>query len=297
MLTGLAIQGREILLNKILGINSTEVLNTPAVDIPAAAGYVSPAEELKRTLNQIKAEAITSDGREVDYKAILQSQTYSQYRSLTSELANFDYLVLKAPDEQMAFWINLYNALVIDAVIQAEVQKSVTESWLGILGFFQKAAYLINGQRFSLTDIEHAVLRANRGFPYFPGPHFAANDPRLGAVLDGLDPRIHFALNCASRSCPPIGVYHPNRIQQQLELAARSFINGDSEVDYDRKTISISRIFRWYVEDFGGERGVADFLFRYLELPEKGIPARGQIREFRLNYHPYDWSLNKTFLG
>ena len=273
------------------------MLNTPAVGIPAAAGYASPAEELKRTLNQIKAEAITSDGLESDYKAILPSQTYSQYRSLTSELANFDYLVLKAPDEQMAFWINLYNALVIDAVIQAKVQKSVTESWLGILGFFQKAAYLINGQRFSLTDIEHGVQWANRGFPYFPGPHFAVNDPRSGAVLEGLDPRIHFALNCASRSCPPIGVFHPDQLYLQLDLAARSFINADSVIDYERKTISISRFFRWYAVDFGGKNGVINLLTRYLKVPENGRPVPGQFEKFRLIYHPYDWGLNTTNPG
>jgi len=74
--------------------------------------------------------------------------------------------------------LKTHNTLVIDAVIQFGVKYSVTEGRLGVLAFFERAAYQIGGHRFSLTDIEHGILRTNRGFPYLPGSHFASDDPR-----------------------------------------------------------------------------------------------------------------------
>jgi hypothetical protein len=183
---------------------------------------------------------------------------------------------------------------VIDGVIQGKVQNSVTESWLGVLGFFQKTAYRINGQRFSLTDIEHGVLRGNRGFPYFSGPHFANSDPRLESIISNFDPRIHFALNCASNSCPPIGIYTPENIQEQLDLAARNFINNDLKVDQDGNQISVSKIFQWYLADFGGEKALVEFLKQYLLDGESRKWIIENQSTLKVKFHSYDWGLNKT---
>lgn len=289
----LYIDYREKYLNRILRVNPDAVLNSPETSGGEVPGSSSLDREIKESLNRIKADAISPDGRQVDYSSIANSHSYLEYRKLVSLLGEFDFRSLSSRDEKLVFWINLYNTLVIDAVIQAKIQGSVTESWLGVMGFFQKAAYLVGGERFSLTDIEHGVLRANRGFPYFPGPHFSPNDPRKGAVINSLDPRIHFALNCASNSCPPIGVYSPGQINQQLDLAARNFINTESTVDLEKQEISASRIFLWYRADFGGIAGVLSILEKYLEIPgEKGWKQEN-LSDFRLKYHSYDWGLNK----
>jgi len=112
-------------------------------------------------------------------------------------------------------------------------------------------------------------------------------------VIRPIDPRIHFALNCASNSCPPIGVYTPEGLGTQLDLAARNFIQGDLLVDKDRKTVSVSSIFRWYRVEFGGKGGIVDFLLNHIVEP--GI--QGWLKEnktaIQLNYHPYDWGLNQ----
>ena len=289
----LIIQIRENFINWILNVDPGRVLNSP----DTRSGNILAGEPLgqviKKALNHIKAESITTDGQLVDYKKLTESSNYKDYRELVGNLRTFDFRTLRTPSEQLGFWINLYNSLVIDAVIQAKVQGSVTESWLGVMGFFQKAAYQIGSERFSLTDIEHGVLRANRGFPHFPGAHFSPDDPRMAAVLEDMDPRIHFALNCASNSCPPIGVYGPEWIDDQLDLAARNFINGDSTIDHERRVISISKIFLWYKDDFGGTVGTRKMLSDYLEPAGKEESGSNILSRYRLKYHPYDWGLNK----
>ena len=284
---------RENALNKILRVNPGYILNPPESFSGEIPGTSSLDLEIKQSLNLIKAEAISSDGHQVDYRSITASHSYREYKKLAGRLGNYDYKSLSSREEKLAFWINLYNALVIDAVIQAKIQSSVTEGWLGILRFFHQAAYLVGGERFSLSDIEHGVLRANSGFPYFPGYHFPAKDTREPATIHPLDVRIHFALNCASNSCPPIGVYNPEQIDSQLDLAARTFINSDTKLKISEKRISISRIFRWYLVDFGGKEGILKILAKYLESPQGTKWNPKDLADLRLKFHPYDWKLNK----
>lgn len=294
--SNLLISARERLLNLILKVDPAGFFNaghsTPDNGIPGSA----VANKLKETLNQVKVLVVTTDGSQVDYQQLANSPLYLSYREQSAELARFDYRSLKGNDQLLAFWINLYNALVIDAVIQENVKNSVTESWLGILGFFQKAAYLVNGQRFSLTDIEHGVLRGNRGFPYFPGQHFSGIDPRLDSVIPEVDPRIHFALNCASQSCPPIGVYSPEKIQDQLDLAARNFINNDLIINPEANLIHVSKIFQWYLGDFGGIQALPAYLADYLIDPDSKLWIMNNQANLRIKFHPYDWSLNRIRL-
>jgi len=286
------INGREKILARILQIDPVETLNSRRSPSPGISGGNTLAAEIKDSLNQIKSLAFTENGK-VDYQKLVHDPLYQSYRELAGGLDEFDYKNLRTHDDALAFWINLYNALVIDGVIQENIQKSVTESRLGIMAFFQRAAYQVSNFRFSLTDIEHGLLRANRGFPYFPGPHFANDDPRLDAVIEPFDPRIHFALNCASNSCPPIGVYTPEKLDNQLDLATRNFIFNDLVIDQDWNTISISKIFRWYQVDFGGKKGILEFLGRYIKDSKIKLWMSDNLSSIRIQYHPYDWGLNK----
>jgi hypothetical protein len=284
---------RDSLMNRILRVNSNETLNSISVVKSDFKDGSLLANEIKNSLNQIKSLAVTADGSQVDFKKLSGNPIYRSYRDLVGHLMEFDYRSLENNKKQLTFWINLYNALVIDAVIQFEVKSSVTESWLGILAFFEKAAYIINGQRFSLSDIEHGVLRSNSGFPYIPGPHFSSRDPRINAVIPELDPRIHFALNCASKSCPPIGIYSAENLDQQLDLATKSFINNDLKIQVEKKTLSVSRIFQWYGNDFGGKQALPGYLLPYINNPENKTWLEENYERLRINFHSYDWGLNK----
>lgn len=293
VLTDMYIKGREKLVNGFLGIDLNKTKNPADLLVDPIPEGFNLAAEIKNTINQFKSIAMDSEGSVVNYRRLSQTPEYNTYNNLVSRLESFDYRTLSTTDDQLAFWINLYNALVIDSVIKEEVKNSVTESRLGILSFFQRAAYFVDGQRFSLTDIEHGVIRGNRGFPYFPGPHFSSDDSRIGAVIQSVNPRIHFALNCASSSCPPIGAYSPDKLDNQLDLASSNFIHNDLILDKSKNMLRISQIFRWYQVDFGGKKGILEFLIKNINNPDRKTWLENNLKSIRINYHPYDWSLNQ----
>jgi hypothetical protein len=111
-----------------------------------------------------------------------------------------------------------------------------------------------------------------------------------------MDLRIHFALNCASRSCPPIRVYDAERLDVQLDLAAQNFVA--SEVTVAAGQIALSRIFQWYQVDFGGRPGIRDFLVRHVPDDDSHSPLRAILQNsttaVKFVYRPYDWSINKV---
>jgi hypothetical protein len=194
----------------------------------------------------------------------------------------------------MAFWINLYNVLVIDAVIAFGVHHSVAEGRLGRLAFFRRAAYHLAGRQVSLDDIEHGILRANRGHPFLPGPHFASKDARLPWVLP-LDPRVHFALNCASRSCPPIQVYSADHLEAQLDMAARNFVDSNVKINPAKQLLVVSSLFQWFKGDFGGRDGIVSFLIEHLPFDGRRAWLSKNQDAIKLIYEPYDWGLNATW--
>ena len=106
-----------------------------------------------------------------------------------------------------------------------------------------------------MDEIEHGVLRMNKGHPNAGRQEFEDADPRTQVALTSLDPRIHFALNCGARSCPPIRVYTEDRIEAQLDTASRSFLDQEVSLIKDpvtgKWTLELSKLFLWYGEDFG----------------------------------------------
>ena len=127
-----------------------------------------------------------------------------------------------------------------------------------------------------------------------PGPQFTTQDRRLSWILDPVDVCIHFALNCAGRSCPPIQVYSAENIDQQLNLASRNFVDADLQIDQDRNTARLSAIFKWYAVDFGGQQGVTDFLLEHLGEGERKDWLEKNRESIDFTYKAYDWGLNST---
>ena len=290
----IVVNTREAMLSRILSFPGDAVLNDAEPTGPSLPGP-ELAIALKRSANALKAAAVDADGRQVDYDRLRASDAYAALRSdLTPRLRSLDLSTLATREQRLAFWINLYNVLVIDAAITLGVSRSVTEGRLGVVSFFRRAAYDVGGQRFSANDIEHGILRANRPSWAIPGPQFGPSDPRLAWRLPTLDPRIHFALNCASRSCPPIGVYDVAHIDAQLDLAAASFVANDVDIDTRAGVVRLSAIFKWYAGDFGGRAGVLAFLKERLPNGEGRNWLRRQGPYVKLIYQPYDWGLNSA---
>ena len=213
---------------------------------------------------------------------------YAELKSSTADLDSFvRQLAAVSPENRpdlfptaaarMAYWINAYNAFVIHAVLRAYPLESVRDMKLGFgLLFFKRALFVAGGKRYSLDDIEHGILRRQ----------FA-------------DPRIHFAVNCASLSCPSIRrePYAAERLEEQLEEAAREFIGKEDNVWMRGDVLFLSKIFDWYGEDFLKALGrdglenptLADYVVRY--LPE-ATAARVRQEQPRIEFYGYNWSLN-----
>jgi hypothetical protein len=281
-------RGYHRLLNLALRVDGGGALNEEGEGGGAAPDI---AGELFAAVQAMKARAYDPSCDCFDYGALPDHESYSRYRDSSARLRTFDPATLARREERLAFWINLYNALVIDAVVAFGIKESVRED----NGFFRRAAYVVGGRRYSADDIEHGILRGNRRHfhPAVWMPQFGPDDPRLGFALRPLDARVHCALVCASRSCPAIAAYEPERIDEQLDLACATFVNGGG-ARLEAGRVCLSPIFRWYGRDFGGPEGVREFVLRYLDAGA----ARDALESGRagrdLGFYAYDWSLNRV---
>ena len=115
--------------------------------------------------------------------------------------------------------------------------------------------------------------------------------------METVDPRIHFTLVCASSSCPPIDIYRAENLDNALEIAGRTFLNsGGVKIDREKKSLSLSRIFKWYAADFGATTAerlkfIAPLLYdekdrEFLEMNPDGM-------NIDIAYQEYDWRLNR----
>ncbi len=261
-------------------------------DSPASekALELDVAAHLRSDINRLKGEFYDLDHGKVDYAAMRDSEAYRQYVADAALLDRYDLASLESREDRLAFWINIYNTLVIHGVIELQVKQSVKE----VRDFFTRICYRVGGMVFAPDDIEHGILRGNRRPPHGLFHRFSRDDHRTEHLVLPADPRIHFTLVCASSSCPPINYYRPEHLDNQLDLAAAGFINGpEVEILPQENLLRLSPIFKWYRPDFGGQEGVVDTLIRYLDMGEKKdfLIERGLAAD--IEWKDYDWRLNR----
>lgn len=206
----------------------------------------------------------------VDYNGIAGDQSFKIYME-TLKSAQTDAM---SRDGQLAFWINVYNAVTIDKVIKWKPKKSVRETfvpgvWTGTK-FFTTREHTVAGKSLSQDDIEHEILR--KQFK---------------------DPRIHFAIICASSGCPllPRFAYTEENVQTMLEEETRKYINSErgTKIDSAENTLYLSKLFDWFAGDFEYKSGsVLNFIKPY--LGEKALAF--VEKNPKIKYLPYDWALN-----
>lgn len=210
---------------------------------------------------------VGTDGK-VNYKGfIADKEIFQKY---------LDKLSVQAPDrsswsreEQLAYWINAYNAFTIKLIIDNYPVSSIQDlkptpniplvNTVWHLKFFQ-----IGGEDASLDEIEHKILRK-----------------------EFEEPRIHFAINCASFSCPALlnEAFTPEKLEVQLNKVAVGFINDPKQNKIESDKIEISKIFSWFKGDFTKNESLIEYLNRY---------ARVKINpNAKISHLPYDWSLNE----
>lgn len=157
---------------------------------------------------------------------------------------------------------------------------------------YASASYNIGGEVYSLNEIENGLLRGNRlsAVPYTRTPFALTDTAKIGLMLE-CDPRIHFALNCGAVSCPPIAVYEAESLDEQLDTATSGFLEGNTEVDKENNSVSLSMLFEWYKEDFGSS---SDNVINWIKMrsPQKLNESISQLTKPTLKFSTYDWNLN-----
>jgi hypothetical protein len=269
-------------LSSDLILNSGE--NMPQISSPDLAGA------LMQSIRGLRDAFYDATRSRIDYHALRNSHEYQQYRILTNGLRDFDLHRLVGRRRKLAFWVNLYNTIIVDGIVALGIRQSVKEA----PQIFTRLKYAIGGHLFSADDMEHGILRGNARPWFHVLKQFGPRDPRKAWILKPLDPRVHFALVCGSRSCAPIRYYEPATIYDQLDDAAKSFVNSSEVIVLPEEgKVLLSEIFRWYQSDFGGKRGVLDFLYDYMadEHARQCIQEKGETLQFEYIY--YDWNLNR----
>ncbi len=258
-------------------------------DVPSGRPRIDIAAELQLRIGRLKQDFYNAGTGRVDYPALRNSPGFAEYCGCCRLLQEYDLLNLKTTQEKTAFWINLYNSLIIHGIIALDVRQTVKE----IYDFFGHISYRIGVGDYSADEIEHGILRGNRRPPYGLFHPLAEDDPRMAYRVLELDPRIHFALVCGSSSCPPINYYVAAKLDEQLEMAAENFINGpEVEVFPEQKRLKLSPLFKWYKADFGGLRGVLEMLARYRKNPIEAAFLLEPGTRIKVEWREYDWSLN-----
>lgn len=205
----------------------------------------------------------------VDYNGVAAEPGFDAFIARLGALQPTD---LATGSAQLAFYINAYNALAMQGILNGRSPSG----WWGRRKFFGQRAYRVLGETISLQTLEHERL----------------------VQFD--EPRIHFAIVCASLSCPRLSsrAYRPATIDEQLHAAATGFINDPTRnrFDPDRRIAFLSKIFSWYEQDFIAAGGT---LQRYLARFAADARVQDMLRrdEFDVRFVDYDWALNGRFDG
>lgn len=219
---------------------------------------------------------ITTDGKTIDHKQwndLLQKHVsakgnvdYKGFKKDAAALQSYlDLLAKNLPEKSwsknavLAYWINAYNAYTVKLILDNYPVKSIKK----IDNPWDKEFFTLGTKKYSLGEIEHKILRKMN------------------------EPRIHFAINCASYSCPNLlnEAYTENNLQSQLESAAKSFINDKTKNSITANKIEISSIFDWFTGDFKKGVTLIDFLNKYSTVKID--------KNAKISYKEYNWNLNE----
>lgn len=238
------------------GCSTVPTTFTPAEPIPAG--------EFSHGLLSRVLEAHVSQGV-VDYPAIQLDDRLPAY---LTQVDRVDPNGFATRNERLAFWINAYNAFAVKGILDHYSPMS----YVGRYRYFIGRDYRVGGVTINLYDLERQVL-----------------------IKQFQEPLIHFAIVCASASCPKLQSwpYEPDQLNVQLDRVAREFINDPTRNRFDRKkkVASLSMIFKWFHDDFSRAAGsLLTYITRYVSDPE--LVQDLMQSDYRIEYLDYDWSLN-----
>jgi hypothetical protein len=225
--------------------------------------------------------------QQADYIKLTQDLLYAvktdeDFTAVQKQLADAgqDELLRQLSDEnkRKAFWLNIYNAYTQIGL------KENPEAYKKRNRFFSKKFIRVAGKDLSLDGVEHGIIRRSK-WKYSLG-HFNKlfkSKFEKQFRLDKVDYRIHFALNCGAKSCPPIAFYKPEQLDKQLDLATKIYLKNEVLFNSNELTAEVPAILSWFRGDFGGKKGIRKILKEQKLIPDDSHP--------RIKWKKYDWGL------
>ncbi|KAG5628779.1 hypothetical protein H5410_000496 [Solanum commersonii] len=218
-------------------------------------------------------ESYTSDDRHhLDYIGISNSEEFRRYTNLVQDLHRVNLLNLSA-DEKLAFFLNLYNAMAIHAVIRIGHPGGMIDR----RAFFSEFQYIVGGYSYSLSGLKDGILRSNRRAPFTLMRPFPSGDRRL-------------EIKSSSK------IFTPQNVESELRYAAREYFQRDDamQVDLAKRTVYLNRMIKWYNTDFGQEKEILKWITGYLDATKAGLLTHlmGDGGPVNVVYSSFDWSPN-----
>ena len=189
-------------------------------------------------------------------------------------------------DELLAYWLNAYNSTLRGAL----AAKPRSGHLFRHRRLFKTATHRRDGLDYTLDEIEHGLLRGNRRPPYGLRRLLRPGDPKLDAAPGRVDTRIHFALNCGARSCPPVRTYTAPGVDAELEAATLSYMEAESDLDRERGVLTLPGVVKLYRSDFGTDAELTELAARALGGADAAW-IHEHAGEIRLDYAKFDWRL------
>lgn len=233
-------------------------------------------------MTQLSGLRAQTDYQQVAADWLFAARTGAATDSLRQALANMPpqelTRTLNNDDARKTFWINVYNATT-QTTLRAQPERYHNRN-----SFFKAKLVTIAGKDLNLDEIEHGLLRRSKiklSYGYL-NKWFPARFEKEFRV-DHLDPRIHFALNCGARSCPPLAYYTVDQIDEQLQAAMTGHLKAETDYDSVRKTAAVTAFMGWFRGDFGGKKGILKLLWQAGEVPIGKQP--------KITFKKYVWNL------
>lgn len=236
------------------------------------AGFITACPISKNHQADMPDTSLLQLSEQFLYKVKLQEST----TELEEQLAILDYNRLRNglnnDNAIKTFWLNMYNGWFQILATREKLKKPK---------IFTSKQITIASKKFSLDNIEHGLLRKFR-WKFSKGylPSFFPGKTIKQLAVKKIDHRIHFALNCGAKSCPPIAFYYYEKLDKQFDVAAKVFLTSETEIDSINKKLTVTKIMDWFRADFGGKKGIRRIINKYLNKDVDG---------YKIKFKPYDW--------
>lgn len=271
--------------DKIIAATEAQKITKEAVQswlgsAPETATATKQTEPSKPVMsaNKKSSNSVISLSQDFIYAA-KTGESIDNYESHLAKLP-YDELQKRAAtdDEKKAFWINVYNGYTQAAL------KLNPDQYKNRNAFFRQKKITVAGEAMSLDDIEHGILRHSK-IKWSLG-HLGKLFPSKREKelrVQKLDYRIHFALNCGAKSCPPIAFYSDETMNTQLDIATKAYLTGEARYDSVKNIVYLPKLMSWFRGDFGGKGGMKKILQQFNIIPPDADP--------KVKFNDYDWTL------